>query len=84
MAVMQTDREDWYFHPVTREFVDRLRQSIQETMEAWAAEQYVASDSDKTLQFNAKALGGVDALRKTLELIDDCKPQDPAIGENDA
>lgn len=77
MAVTQQDREGWYFHPVTKELKELLQQSRQETMEAWAAEMYVAEDSSRTLQANAKALGGVDGLRKVIELIDSYKPEDP-------
>lgn len=78
MAILTRDREEWYFSPVTQEFLQMLRNSKQEAMEAWAQEGFVAEDPQRTLQYNAKALGGIDAMNQVIGMIEGCKPVDPA------
>lgn len=76
MAITQQDREEWSQHPVTIEFVKELQESKLATADAWARELYVGATGEQTLLMNAKALGGVDMLNKTLELFATYKPQE--------
>ena len=76
MAITQQDREEWSQHPVTIEFAAALRESRLETADAWARELYVGATGEQTLLMNAKALGGIDMLNKTLELLDTYKPHE--------
>ena len=70
MVIQSQDREEWAHHPVTQEFLKGLIEARQQTLEVWAREGYVAETGEKTLQANAKALGGVDLLTQTIELIE--------------
>ena len=54
-----------------------LKETRQETMEAWANQEYIAATGEQTLQFNAKALGGIDLLDKLFALLDTYKPALP-------
>lgn len=56
---------------MTLELVKRLEDSRQETMEAWANNEYVGTTGEKTLLSNAMALGGMDLLAKVLEIFYD-------------
>ena len=81
MAIQQRDREEWFFHPVTQEFLRLVRDSRHEAMEAWARQAFVSDNPQQTLQYNANALGGVDAMNQVIEMIDGYKPVDPATDE---
>jgi hypothetical protein len=70
------DREDWYFNPVTKEFLANLEATRLETMEAWAAGQFVSGEPTVTLQYNATALGGIKLLDQLIELIASYKPKE--------
>ena len=59
---------------MTLELVQLLKDSRQATMEEWAKEQYIADTGERTLQANAKALGGIDLLDKVLETLESYRP----------
>ncbi len=61
---------------MTVELVGFLQESKQQTMEAWANEHYVGVTQEQTAAQNAKALGGIDLLRKVLELLESYKPEE--------
>ena len=71
--ITDMDRSEWAHHPVTVEYVKTLLESKQATMEAWANEEYVGDTSGRTVEINAKALGGVDMLNKAMRVIDSYK-----------
>jgi len=73
---MQTSNQEWQEwaqHPLTQEFKSILGESIEETGRAWADEAYVSDSMEKTALVNAKALGGVDALRKVIVQLEAAK-----------
>jgi len=67
MAIQDADRKEWAHHPVTQEFLQQLRNSKQDTMEAWASEAFIGEGIEATAMQNATALGGVRVL---VEMID--------------
>lgn len=56
-------------HPVTQEFLKKLKESRQETLESWAREAYIGDSADQSALMNAKALGGVNVLDQVIETI---------------
>ena len=75
MIIQDMERESWALSPVTQEFLKHMRESRQEAMEAWASEAFVGKDNHATVQANAKALGGTNALLQVIELIESYYPQ---------
>lgn len=65
------DMQAWACLPETARFLQHLQASKQEAMEAWARQAYTGETGEHTLQANAKALGGVDCLTRTIEYIED-------------
>lgn len=76
MTMTVKDWEEWYQHPVTQAHLQNLRESRQETMEAWADEAYVGETGERTLQSNAKALGGLQLLSHVIQSIESYKPEE--------
>lgn len=70
MQVTQVEQQEWATSPVAEKFLSELRESRQETMEHWASEQYTGDSAEKTLQVNAKALGGISVLNQVIEKIE--------------
>ena len=62
---------EWAQHPQTELLLRKLKESKQETMEAWASEAYVGQSAELTYGANAKALGGIDLLDKVINLIEE-------------
>lgn len=62
---------EWAHHPVTKEFLQELKDSRQDTMEAWAQEKFVGQVAEETAVQNATALGGVRVLDQLIEQIED-------------
>jgi hypothetical protein len=60
---------EWAHHPVTKEFLQELCDSKQETMEAWAMEKFTAATAEQTSVVNATAIGGVRVLDQLIEQI---------------
>jgi hypothetical protein len=75
MAIQDRDREEWFFHPVTQEFLGMLWRSRNATMETWAQEGFVTGDPEMSSLVNAKALGGISMLDQTIEAIQQYKPE---------
>lgn len=71
MAITEQDRTEWAHHPVTQEWLQQLRDSKQDTMEAWASESFVGKGCESTAMQNATALGGVRVLAALIELVED-------------
>lgn len=69
-AVVEAERREWKQHPVTQEFLAKLKESKQETMEMWASEQFVGETSELTLAANTAALGGMRVLDQVIEQIE--------------
>lgn len=69
-VITAQDRQDWEAHPVTKELLEQLRESKQETMEAWASEAFMGKTPADTAVFNAAALGGVRVLGELITQIE--------------
>ena len=76
MQITDTMRQAWARDPVTQEWLERLRESKQMTLEAWAREAYVGETAERTLQANAKALGGVALLEQLIGEIEELQERD--------
>lgn len=72
-TLTQADRQEWTQHPVTQEFLKKLEQSRQETLETWAREGYISDSAERSALMNAKALGGIGLLDQIIDLIQDMK-----------
>jgi hypothetical protein len=70
MAITTQDRYEWAHSSVTQEFLEELRRSQQETMEAWAGEGFVANTFEVSAVQNATALGGMRVLKELISLIE--------------
>jgi hypothetical protein len=64
ISVTKSEWQDWCNHPVTQEFAMRLRDSKQDTLEAWGGEMFNGDVE------NATALGGVRVLNELISSID--------------
>lgn len=73
MGITARDKEEWYHHPVTQQFLQGLVSDRYATMETWARQGYTAETPEKTVQANATALGGVEVLAQVIDLIEDCR-----------
>ena len=61
----QSERLEWKNHPVTQEFLSKLKGDKQEAMEAWAMNAF----ADEKL--NSAALGGVRVLDSLISEIEE-------------
>lgn len=61
---------EWAHHPVTLEHLQEIKESRQETLEAWAKEKFTAATSEQTVAANATALGGIRVLDQMIEHIE--------------
>ena len=66
MAITDTDRREWAYHPVTQEFLGDIQNSLQETQDAWASELFVGDSIEQGAIQNAAALGGVRVLKELI------------------
>jgi hypothetical protein len=71
--IQDTERKEWAHHPVTIEFIELLKTSRQDTMVAWAREAFVGQTGEATLQANAKALGGANAIEQVIDMVESYK-----------
>ena len=70
MVISKEEREAWKSHPVTQEFRQRLAAGEQMTKDDWAREVFIGESAEQCLAQNAKAIGGIEVLRKLGEMID--------------
>lgn len=70
ITVLAEERREWKQHPVTQEFLETLKASRQEAMEAWAAGAYTGETAEATLAANTAALGGMRLLSQVIESIE--------------
>ncbi len=73
MTVTEGEWKEWATHPVTRAFLEDLKETHQDTLEAWGNGAYVGDSGEETLQFSAKALGSLDMLKQIIKRIDDLR-----------
>ena len=73
MGITRQDREEWFHHPVTQEFLQGLRSDRQDTMETWARQGFVGDTPELSAQLNVGALGGMDVLTQVIDQIMDCR-----------
>ena len=78
VLLTQADRKQWAHNPVTEEFLQQLRDSKQEAMEAWAKEAFVGNDIATSAQQNATAIGGIRVLDQLIGAIEEYRqlPED--------
>lgn len=69
MGITRQDREEWFHHPVTQEFLQGLREDRQNVMETWAQKGFVGDTPAMSAQLNVAALGGMDVLTQVIEQI---------------
>lgn len=78
MALSNEDKYEWAHMPGTQAFFATLKESLEDTKNAWAAEKFVCGTAELTMQHNATALGGVRVLTDIIEQITDAmaKPEE--------
>lgn len=73
--VTQQDKAEWYRNSVTQELLKELRETAEYTKERWENEDFIGESLEQGALQNAKALGGLKALREVIGVIEDCKEQ---------
>ena len=63
-------RRDWRGHPVTREFLLKMKTGLLEGMSAWASEEFQKELPLETAVANTKALAGMAILRNVIEELE--------------
>jgi hypothetical protein len=71
MQILPRDKQEWFHHPVTQVFLQELRETRQESLEAWAREVFTGATAEATAMSNAKALGGMDVLKQVIDLLEE-------------
>ena len=72
----QHDREEWWRHPMTQEFLRQIVSTREETKERWATQAFFdPEDSEKSARLNAYALAGIDVLGQVIDLVEENRPQ---------
>jgi len=72
----QHDREEWWRHPMTQEFLRQLTATREETKERWATQGFFdPEDAEKTNRLNSYALAGIDVLGQVIDLVEENRPQ---------
>jgi hypothetical protein len=61
----------WMQNPITRSFLDSLREDRFAIMEAWARRAYTGESSDQTLQLNAVGLAQVKTIDELLQNLEE-------------
>lgn len=64
MKIKDMERQEWFYHPVTQNLLEHLKESRQATMEAWASQAYTEKGS------NEAALGHVQALQTVIDHLE--------------
>lgn len=70
MSLSKDDKHEWAHTRGTQELLKNLKESLQETKDAWAAEKFTAHSPEMTMQQNATALGGIRVLKDLIEQIE--------------
>ena len=76
MSLTQHDREEWWRHPMTQEFVRELTAAREKTKENWACQSFCdLSDSEKSTRLNLYALAGIEILDQVIAMVEENRPQ---------
>lgn len=72
----QHDREEWWRHPMTQEFVRQLVSTREDAKETWASQGYlVRTDPQQSERLNLYALAGIEMLDQIVNLVEENRPQ---------
>lgn len=72
----QHDREEWWRHPMTQEFVRQLTATREEAKETWASQGFlVRADPQQSERLNLYALAGIEMLDQIVNLVEENRPQ---------
>ena len=72
----QHDREEWWRHPMTQEFVRQLTATREKAKEDWACHCFIDRNSrENSDRHNLYALAGIEMLDKILDLVEENRPQ---------
>lgn len=72
----QHDREEWWRHPMTQEFVRKLTATREEAKESWATQAYFSrTDPSYSDRLNLYALAGVEIIGQVIEMVEENRPQ---------
>jgi hypothetical protein len=72
-TISPVEYAQWACNPITEDFIQGLRETRQETLEAWARGAYVGDDGERTLMANARALGSVDIIEQIISTVEEHK-----------
>lgn len=61
----------WMKNPITKCFLNSLRDDKQEIMAAWARRAYTGDNGDQTLQLNAVGLAQIKTIDELLQNLED-------------
>ena len=76
MVMNEGEWLEWARSRGTRAFLAQLQDTEQETLVAWGNGAYIAETGQETLQYNAKALGGLDMLKQVIKRIQELQEQE--------
>lgn len=72
----QHDREEWWRHPMTQEFVRQLTATREEAKETWAQQGFlIRDDQSRSDRLNLYALAGIEMLDQIVNLVEENRPQ---------
>lgn len=72
----QHDREEWWRHPMTQEFVRQLTATREEAKETWAQQGFLnRTDPQQSERLNLYALAGIEMLDQIVNLVEENRPQ---------
>lgn len=76
MSLTQHDREEWWRHPMTQEFVRNLVATREAAKESWALQGYFDPENmARSDRLNSYALAGVEILGQVIDLVEENRPQ---------
>lgn len=80
-TITEQDRLEWAQNPVTKELLNALQSSLQETKDSWAMECFVGESAEQGALQNATALGGVRVLVDLITKIESCDRSQEEVTE---
>ncbi len=75
MQLQSSEWHAWYMEPATQQFVQMLREKVDETKDRWANQAFVnTQDAAASERANFYALAGIDVLVQVIEMVEDMRP----------
>lgn len=76
MQLTSEEWGNWYSDPVTQAFVQSLRDSVVDSQNEWSHHGFTDFDDiRKSDRLNLYALAGIEMLRKIIDRVEECRPQ---------